>query len=82
MNVANLKIELIKEIDSLDNKNIEKLYGIVMNFINGQIESDNWESLTDTQKAGIESGIYQLDHGKSISHEMIMEELKKKYGIK
>jgi predicted transcriptional regulator len=53
-----------------------------MNFINGQIESDNWESLTDTQKAGIESGIYQLDHGKSISHEMVMEELKKKYGIK
>jgi hypothetical protein len=82
MSVANLKIKLIKEIDSLDNKNIEKLYGIVMNYINGQVESENWDSLTDIQKAGIESGIYQLDHGTSISHEIVMEELKKNYGIK
>jgi predicted transcriptional regulator len=53
-----------------------------MNYINGQVESENWDSLTDIQKAGIESGIYQLDHGTSISHEIVMEELKKKYGIK
>ena len=77
MSVANLKIKLIREIDSLDNKNIEKLYGIVMNYINGQVESENWDSLTDIQKAGIESGIYQLDQGKGISHKVVMEELKK-----
>lgn len=82
MSVTNIKIKLIKEIDSLDNRNIEELYGIVMNFINGQKESENWDSLTDIQKAGIESGIYQLDQGKGISHDMVMEELKKKYGIK
>ena len=81
MNATNLKIKLIKEIDSLDNKNIDKLYGIVMNFINGQVESESWESLTEVQKAGIDSGINQLDQDKGISHNMVMEELKKKYGI-
>jgi len=82
MNATNLKIKLIKEIDSLDNKNIDKLYGIVMNFINGQVESESWENLTEVQKAGIDSGINQLDQNKGISHNMVMEELKKKYEIK
>jgi len=81
MNATNLKIKLIKEIESLDNKNIDKLYGIVMNFINGQVESESWESLTEVQKAGIDSGINQLDQDKGISHNMVMEELKKKYEI-
>jgi len=82
MNATNLKIKLIKEIDSLDNKNIDKLYGIVMNFINGQVESESWESLTEVQKAGIASGLNQLDQDKGISHNMVMEELKKKYELK
>ena len=82
MNATNLKIKLIKEIDSLDNKNIDELYGIVMNFINGQVESESWESLTEVQKAGIDSGINQLDQDKGISHNMVMEELKKKYELK
>lgn len=81
MNATNLKIKLIKEIESLDNKNIDKLYGIVMNFINGQVESESWESLTEVQKAVIDSGINQLDQDKGISHNMVMEELKKKYEI-
>jgi hypothetical protein len=71
----------MKEIDSLDNQNINELYGIVMNFINGKVESENWDSLTEIQKAGIESGLNQLDQNKGISHNLVMEELKKKYGI-
>lgn len=82
MDTTNIKINLIKEIDSLDNKNVKELYGIVMNFINGKVESENWDSLTEIQKAGIESGLNQLDQNKGISHDMVMEELKKKYGIK
>ncbi len=81
MDTTNIKINLIKEIDSLDNKNVKELYGIVMNFINGKVESENWDSLTEIQKAGIESGLNQLDQNKGISHDMVMEELKKKYGI-
>lgn len=82
MDTTNIKINLIKEIDSLDNKNVKELYGIVMNFINGKVESENWDSLTEIQKAGIVSGLNQLDQDKGISHDMVMEELKKKYGIK
>jgi hypothetical protein len=81
MDTTSLKIKLIKEIDSLDNKNIDELYGIVMNFINGKVEMGNWDSLTEKQKAGIESGLNQLDQGKGINHDLVMKELKKKYGI-
>ena len=52
------------------------------NFLYRQVESKNWDSLTDVQKAGIESAIYQLDQNKGISHEMVMEKMKKKYRIK
>ncbi|SHI74856.1 hypothetical protein SAMN05444280_105127 [Tangfeifania diversioriginum] len=81
MDTTNIKIKLIKEIDSLDNKNVKELYGIVMNFINGKVESENWDNLTEIQKAGIELGINQLDQNKGLDHDMVMEELKKKYGI-
>lgn len=52
------------------------------NFLYRKIESKNWNNLTDSQKAAIESGINQLNQGKGITHEKVIEELKKKYKIK
>ena len=53
-----------------------------MNIINKQEVLESWDDLTDVQKEGIESAIYLLDQKKGISHETVMEELKKKYRIK
>jgi len=52
------------------------------NFLYRKMESKNWNNLTDSQKVAIESAIHQLDQGKGIKHEKVMEELKKKYKIK
>ena len=51
------------------------------NFLFRKVESKSWDGLSDTQKNVIESGINQLDQGQSITHEKVMEELKKKYKL-
>ena len=81
MNESELKVELIHQIDSLDEERVIELYGIVRNFINGNDDTENWDSLTAAQKKGLEYGVAELEKGDAIEHSVIMEGLKKKYGV-
>ena len=54
---------------------------ILMNENNKLKELECWIKLSDIQKAAIESGLKQLDQGIGITHEKVMEELKKKYKL-
>jgi len=80
MNVSEIKVKLFQQIDSLDNNKIEELYGIVENFMNGQVDMEEWDKLTFAQKQGIENGISELDADKGVPHNIVMDELRKKYG--
>jgi hypothetical protein len=56
---------------------------ILMNINNDKPKGfESWNKLSDVQKAGIESAIYQLDQKKGINHKTVMKELKQKYKIK
>jgi hypothetical protein len=81
MNNSEIKIRLFQQIDSLENDRLIELYGVVKNFMNQKDDSENWDSLTLTQKEGIEYGISELDASKGVEHNVVMEELRKKYGI-
>ena len=81
MNESNIKVELIHQIDSLDDERIIELYGVIQNFIHGGDDEENWDNLSAAQKKGLEYGVNELERGEGIEHQMVMEELKKKYGI-
>ena len=78
MNKSELKIKLIHQIDSLDEERVIELYGIVRNFINGDDDTENWDSLTTAQKKGLEYGVAELEKGDVVEHSVVMEGIEKK----
>lgn len=79
MDTAELKLKIFRKIDSLENSRLQDLYGILTNFINGQKDMSDWESLTSEQKAGIDAAIEEIDAGKGISHDDVISKYRKKY---
>lgn len=81
MTETELKIKIIQQIDTLKDDRLIELYGVVTNFINSADNSEEWDALTIAQKNGLEYGIAELNEGKEIEYSVVMEEMKKKYGI-
>ena len=79
MTVSDLKLKIFRQIDSLEKNRLEELYGVLMNFINGQKEMSDWEKLTEEQKQGIIDAIDEIDSGKGIPNEKVMEGIRKRY---
>lgn len=81
MNDSEIKIRLFQQIDSLEKDRLIELYGVVKNFLNQKDDSEEWNNLSPVQKKGIEYGISELETSKGIEHNVVMEELRKKYSI-
>jgi hypothetical protein len=79
MTVSDLKLKIFRQIDSLDKNRLEELYGVLTNFINGHNDLNDWDKLTEVQQQGIVDAIVELDSGKGIPHEIVMEDIRKKY---
>lgn len=79
MTVSDLKLKIFRQIDSLDKNRLEELYGVLTNFINGHKDNSDWDKLTEEQKKGIIDAIGEIDSGRGIPHEEVMENIRKKY---
>lgn len=80
MNDSEIKLRLFQQIDSLEKDRLMELYGVVKNFLNQKDNSEEWDKLTSAQQKGIEYGIAELETKKGVEHNIVMEELRKKYG--
>jgi hypothetical protein len=74
-----LKLILFRQIDSLDKSRLEEFYGVFLNFFNGEIDSSDWNNLTNEQKTGIETAINEINSGNGIPHEKVMSDIYRKY---
>ena len=79
MTVSDLKLKIFRQIDSLEKNRLEEFYGVLTNFMNGQKDVSDWGKLTEEQKQGIIDAIEEIDSGKGITHEKVMEDIRKKY---
>lgn len=79
MNVSDLKLEIFRKIDSLEKDRLEELYGILDNFLHAEREPDDWEKRTVEQQRGIVDAVDEIDSGKGIAHQKVMENIRKKY---
>ncbi len=79
MNAAELKLEIFRQVDRLDKSNLEAIYGILMNYINNQYDISEWNSLSDEQQKGIYTAIDELENGRHILNEDVIEKYKKRY---
>jgi hypothetical protein len=79
MTVSDLKLKIFRQIDSLEKNRLEEFYGLLLNYINGKKDISDWDKLTLAQKQGLMDAIDQLDSGKGISHNDVIDKLRRKY---
>lgn len=79
MTVSDLKLKLFRHIDSLEKSKLEEIYGVLINYINGQKDVSDWDRLSDNQKNGIFEAIDEIEAGKGIPNEIVLDKYRKKY---
>jgi len=79
MTVSDLKLKIFRQIDSLERNRLEEFYGLLLNYVNSKKDISDWERLTPLQKQGLMDAIDQMDSGKEISHNDVIDKLRKKY---
>ena len=78
MTTSELKLQIFRQIDLLDKSKLNELSGIVSNLVHGQYGTDDWESLSITEKEGIIESIKQLDANDGTQHDKVMKRIRKK----
>ena len=81
MNITEFKLSLFEKIESLETNKFYDVYGLILNYINGERDIDEeWNLLSKEQKNGIYIAIKEIDSGKQISHENVISKFRVKYG--
>lgn len=80
MNTAEIKIKILKQIDTLDSDKLEGFYGLLLNYVNAQRSEEEWHLLTDEQRTGILSAIEEVDAGHKILHTEVVAKFRSRFG--
>jgi hypothetical protein len=78
MSVTELKMKLLQEIDTLKKSKLEQIYGLVLNCINKDNDTEEWNALTTTQQKGLLDAIKEMNSSKGMDHKKVMEKHKNK----
>jgi len=81
METASLKNDLLDKIEHADDEQIMKLYGLVTNYLNSQVELEEWDLMPDYQKERITESIKQADAGLVRPVSEMLKSTKEKYGL-
>lgn len=68
------KLHIIDQLVGLQNDRLVRLIEALL-----RSEEDFWEGLSEAQKQKIERAISDLDAGKGIPHEAVMQEFRQRY---
>ena len=79
MTVSDLKLKIFRQIDSLEKNRLEEFYGVLLNYINGKKDISDWDKQSLAQKKGLMDAIDQMESGQGISHNDVIDNLRKKY---
>ena len=72
MNIAEIKLDLFRKIDNLDESELEKLYNKLLAILN----TSSVYKLSEAENKAVDEA---LEAGESYSHEKVTEEAKRKY---
>lgn len=79
MSAQNLKAEILSRIEALNDKQLEEVWGVLHNYLNTQVLKEEWEALSESQKAGIHKSINHLENDEGIPHHQVMQEKRKRF---
>lgn len=76
MNAAEIKLNLFREIDSLNGKKLEEAYQHMLNFFKSREEK---AKLTQEEKNAIDEALKASKKGYTFSHDKVIQETRSKY---
>lgn len=79
MSTADLKLQLFREIDSLEKTKLEQVYGMLLNFINNENDTTEFDSLSPAKQEGLLKAIDEMNSSEGIDHNIVMNQFKSKY---
>jgi len=79
MSTAELKLDIFRRLDTLDDNLFQEIYGYVMNYISGIKSFKESVTISEEEQMAIEEGYTQIRQGKGILHNEIMEKYRAKY---
>ncbi|HEY9534917.1 MAG TPA: hypothetical protein VIQ77_10285 [Mucilaginibacter sp.] len=82
MNEAAIKTELHDRIEHADERQIKEIYGLVLNYFNGQDDHEEWDSLSEAEQQIILKSLDEADAGLVTPFDEATRQIKAKYGLK
>lgn len=77
MSTAKLNLKLFREIDSLEKSKLEQISGLVLNFINDDNDTEEWNTPTPSHQKGQLDPIVEMNSTEGIDHATLMDKFKK-----
>ena len=81
MEEAALKIELHDKIEHADPKQLNEIYGLLINYFNSNDSTGEWDTLSDYRKERINKSIEQANAGLYVPPKEVSDRIRKKYGL-
>ena len=75
MDTQSIKLDLIHWLTELKDAEVLKQVQLIKE------NEDWWNQIPDQEKEAIDYGLKELEEGKGIPHNVVMEETRKKYGL-
>ncbi len=75
MTPSELKLDLFRKLDSLDNVKVRKLYGTLLNLFSENETYEEWESLSNQDQQKILDSEKQYFHGNYKKHSEVMSKI-------
>lgn len=79
MSSAELKVDIFRKIDRLDDISLNKIYKYITEMMETDIQSEDWDMLSNAQKSGIIEALQSAENGKVTTHEQVISKFKKQY---
>jgi len=81
MKTAEIKLDLHNKIDSVAGNQLKEIYGLVMNYLNANSTTEEWESLSAPQKKKIMQGLEEANAGLGTPAKEVIKKAREKYGL-
>jgi predicted transcriptional regulator len=79
MDIKTLKSKIYQMLDHLDEQGLNEVNEMVTAYLKQTDEEEQWDILSDEDKAAIEEGISQIERGEFYTFDEVRERIQKKF---
>jgi predicted transcriptional regulator len=81
MNIKTLKSEIYQKLDELDEQGLNEVNEMVTAYLKNTELEDQWDTLSEEDKAAIEEGIQQIERGEFYTYEEVRQMIRTEFNL-